>query len=118
MAGGGRVEPRTARIAQRVRGILRVMTPLMERNVGDADGGSRLASGHRPRFGTRSIGSLLVMRLLLIANGVTLVAIGSLYLAYGSRPGGLLVGGGLIGASVLLFACVPLTDPYRRPRRR
>jgi hypothetical protein len=74
--------------------------------------------GHRGRFGTRSIGSLLVMRFLLIANGLTLVTIGSLYVVYGAKPGGFIVGGALIGASVLLFCCVRLTDPYRPSKRR
>ncbi len=59
-----------------------------------------------------------MVRLLLIANGLTLVAIGSLYVAYGARPSGFVVGGVLIGVSVLLFCCVPLTDPYRRAHRR
>jgi hypothetical protein len=60
---------------------------------------------------------LLVLRLLLIANGLTLLAIGALYAVYGSRPAGLAVGIGLVAAGLGLFACVPLTDPYRRRRR-
>jgi hypothetical protein len=64
----------------------------------------------------RSIGALLAIRFLLIANGLTLLAIGGLYAIYAARPGGLVVGGILAGVSALLFACVRLTDPYRRPR--
>jgi hypothetical protein len=64
--------------------------------------------------GSRSIGALLVVRLLLISNGVILVAIGVLYALYGSRPAGLVVGGLLSALGLGLFACVPLTDPYRR----
>lgn len=66
----------------------------------------------------RSIGSLLVVRFLLIGNGTVLLAIGVLYLVYGGRPGGLVVGGLLVSAAVGLFACVRLTDPYRRRGRR
>jgi hypothetical protein len=85
----------------------------------DVEHAKRLrSSGRRSGFGTRSVGSLLVIRFLLIANGVTLLAVGSLYVAYGTRPGGFAVGGVLIGASVLLFCCVRLTDPYRSARRR
>ena len=76
------------------------------------------AHGRRRRFATRSIGSLLVLRFLLIANALTLLAIGCLYTVYGARPGGLIVGGVLLGTALLLLCCVPLTDPYRRSRRR
>lgn len=68
------------------------------------------------RSAERAIGGLLVLRLLLIANGLTLLAIGALYAVYGSRPTGLAVGIGLVAAGLGLFACVPLTDPYRRRR--
>jgi len=54
----------------------------------------------------------------LIANGLTLLTVGVLYLVYGSRPSGLAVGGILIAAAVLLVSCLPLTDPYRHERRR
>lgn len=70
----------------------------------------------RSRSGGRAIGGLLVLRLLLIANGLVLLAIGALYVVYGSRPAGLGVGIGLAAAGLGLFACVPLTDPYRRRR--
>jgi hypothetical protein len=70
---------------------------------------------HRLRLrGSRSIGALLVIRVLLMANGVILVAIGALYALYGSRPAGLVVGGLLVALGLGLWACVPLTDPYRR----
>jgi hypothetical protein len=73
--------------------------------------GPRVA--RRRRFGTRSIGSLLVLRFLLIANALTLIAVGLLYVVYGAKPGGFIVGGVLIGASLLLVCCIPLTNPYR-----
>jgi hypothetical protein len=59
-----------------------------------------------------------VVRFLLVANGLTLLTIGGLYLAYGGKPRGFIAAGVLIGGAVLLFCCVPLTDPYRRPKRR
>jgi hypothetical protein len=71
----------------------------------------------RPRFSTRSVASLLVIRLLLIANSVTLLTIGALYLGYGSKPGGYVVGGVLIAVAALLLCCIPVTDPYRSRRR-
>ena len=72
---------------------------------------------HRRLAGGRSIGALLVIRVLLVANGLILLAVGGLYVVYGSKPGGLVAGGFLIAVAVALFCCVPLTDPYRRPRR-
>jgi hypothetical protein len=72
----------------------------------------------RRRLGARSIGGLLVIRFLLVANSIALLAIGALYLLYGARPAGLVVGGVLLGAALALLGCVPLTDPYRAPRRR
>ena len=60
-----------------------------------------------------------MIRFLLISNGVILLAIGALYAAYGAKPAGYVIGGVLGGVSLLLFACVPLTDPYRHePRGR
>ena len=80
----------------------------------------RLTAGPRTDPGRsrsrRTIGGLLVLRLLLIANGLILIAIGALYAVYGSRPAGLAVGIMLVAAGLGLFACVPLTDPYRRRR--
>jgi NADH:ubiquinone oxidoreductase subunit 6 (subunit J) len=54
----------------------------------------------------------------LVANGLTLLTVGGLYLAYGAKPRGFIAAGVLIGAAVVLFCCLPLTDPYRRPKRR
>ena len=65
---------------------------------------------------TRSVGGLFVVRLLLIGNGLVLLAVGALYAIFGSRPAGLAVGGVLAAVAFALFACVPLTDPYRRRR--
>jgi hypothetical protein len=88
------------------------------RSPGKSPGYDPVTSAVRHSRGSRSIGALLVVRLLLVGNGVALLAIGALYLTYGSRPGGAIVGGVLISASLALFACVPLTNPYRTRRRR
>lgn len=55
-------------------------------------------------------------RFLLIANGIVLLAVGVLYLVYGSHPGGVIFGALLVVAALALFGCVPLTDPYRHRR--
>ena len=66
----------------------------------------------------RRLGTLLVLRVLLVSNTLILVAVGGLSLAYVDRPAGVIgaalcwvVAGGLLGL-------LPLTDPYRVPRRR
>ena len=53
---------------------------------------------------------LLVMRLLLVSNGVLLGAIAVLYAVFGTYVVSAVVG----AASLILWALVPLTDPYRR----
>ena len=63
-----------------------------------------------------SVRGLLVMRVLMVSNCVILAAVGALYLAFGARPGGYLVGGVLGGAAAGLWALIPLTDPYRSER--
>jgi hypothetical protein len=62
---------------------------------------------------TRRLQALLVVRLLLLANGCVLGAIAALYLVFGERPAGLVVGGVLGAVAAGLFACVPLTNPDR-----
>jgi hypothetical protein len=61
----------------------------------------------------RSFQALLVMRFLLISNGMILAAFGGLYAAFGSRPAGYIVGGILGVVALGLWMAVPLTDPYR-----
>jgi hypothetical protein len=70
------------------------------------------------RGGPPSIGTLFVLRLLLIANALTLIAVAGLYLAYGSRPASFFVGGALLGFAAILLCFLPFTDPYRRDRGR
>ena len=62
--------------------------------------------------------TLLVMRFLLMSNGVILGGFGLLYLGFGSRPSGYIIGGVLCGVAVALWLAIPLTDPYRDERTR
>jgi hypothetical protein len=64
----------------------------------------------------RSLHGLLVVRTMLITNGALLALIGALYAVFGGRPSGYIVGGVLGAAAVVLWALVPLTDPYRSDR--
>jgi len=64
----------------------------------------------------RSFQSLLVMRFLLVSNGIILAAFGGLYAVFGSRPTGYIVGGVLGAVAVGLWMAVPFTDPYRGER--
>ena len=59
----------------------------------------------------------LVLRSLLVANGVLLLVLGGLAMAYVDHPPGYLVATALWLAAIGLFALVPLTDPYRHERR-
>ncbi len=68
-----------------------------------------------------SVASLLVVRYLLISNGLLLIAVGFVSLLYVERPAGILLGAGFWLIAGLLFGGVPRTDPYRHervPRRR
>ena len=57
---------------------------------------------------------MLVVRTLMIANGAVLALFGALYLAFGSRPTGWIVGG-VLGATLL--ALVAGTLPAQRAAR-
>jgi hypothetical protein len=63
-----------------------------------------------------SVQGLLVMRFLLVSNAIVLGIVAGLYVAFGARPGGYVVGGVLGGIAVGLVAAVPFTDPYRSER--
>ena len=65
---------------------------------------------------SRSIRAALVVRTLLIANGALLAVFSALYLLFGSRPAGWVIGGVLGAAALGLWSAVPLTDPYRSDR--
>lgn len=70
----------------------------------------------RRRGGRPSLETLLVVRILIVSNGLVLTAIGVLYLVYGTQTGGAVAGGVLLAVAVGLFCCVPYTAPYRRRR--
>jgi hypothetical protein len=55
---------------------------------------------------------------ILIANVLVLITVGILFLVFAERPAGYVIGGVLWLVAVGLAACLPLTDPYRRERRR
>jgi hypothetical protein len=65
----------------------------------------------------RSATSLMVIRLLLVSNGILVSIVGLLCLLYVDRPSGLVLAGLAWAFAGVLFACVPLTDPYRREER-
>ena len=62
--------------------------------------------------------SLLVVRLLLIANVLVLAVVGGLWLAFASPPAGA-VGAALSwGVAALLLLLLPYTNPHRGDRSR
>ena len=66
----------------------------------------------------RRLHAMLVVRTLLIANGAVIALFSALYLTFGSRPTGWIVGGVLGAAAIGLWTAVPFTDPYRADRVR
>ena len=64
----------------------------------------------------RSAASLLVVRLILIANILILVAVGALFLLFAERPAGFFIGGVLWLVAAGLAFGLPLTNPYRHER--
>jgi hypothetical protein len=60
----------------------------------------------------------IVLRTLVLADGVLLAVLGGLALAYVQHPGGVYLAAGLWLASAIVFGLLPLTDPYRRDRHR
>jgi hypothetical protein len=82
---------------------------------GEPDSEHQPASGGAPRWSRRrlSASSLLVIRILLVADGIILAVVGGISAAFVERPAGLVFAAGAWLASGLLFGSVPLTDPYR-----
>jgi hypothetical protein len=71
----------------------------------------------RPRRRRRlSPASLLVIRILLVADGLIVAVVGAISALYVERPAGLIFAGGAWLLAVILFGCVRLTDPYRHER--
>jgi hypothetical protein len=67
-------------------------------------------TGRRRTF---SVASLLVVRLLLIANAGLVVTVGFLCFLFVDRPAGYILAGLAWAFGGLLVGCLPLTDPYR-----
>jgi hypothetical protein len=62
---------------------------------------------------TRSVPSLLVERLLLIANARLVGTVGLIRFLFVERPVGLILAGLAWAFAGLLVGCLPLTEPYR-----
>jgi hypothetical protein len=72
---------------------------------------TRWATAQRPA-------TLLVVRVLIVANAVLLGVVGALYLFFAERPSGLVVTAVTWVAAAVLLALVPFTNPRRgRPER-
>ena len=110
--------------AQRVPGPATEPGPAPDGDAGDylatgePGGDHEPVSGRAPRRSRRrlSASSLLVIRILLVADGFILAVVGGISAAFVERPAGVLFAGGAWLASGVLFGCVPFTDPYRHER--
>jgi hypothetical protein len=74
----------------------------------------RRRRGRRRRWSTSS---LLVLRVLLLADGLIVAVVGGIAALFVERPAGLVVAFGAWILAGILFCCLPLTDPYRREDR-
>ncbi len=63
----------------------------------------------------RSIGALLVLRVLLVSNVVLLTAVGGLCFVYYERPEAYVFAGSAWFVAAVLVSLVRFTDPYRQP---
>jgi hypothetical protein len=57
--------------------------------------------------------ALMILRLLLVADGIIMAAVGIISLLFVDRPAGLVFTAGAWFLSLLLFGGVPFTDPHR-----
>jgi len=73
--------------------------------------------GRRRRRRGLSPGASVVLRALLLGNGVLLAVVGFLAAHYVTRPPGIVVGAAFWVGAVVLWSMLPLTDPYRHERR-
>jgi len=60
----------------------------------------------------------MVIRLLIVANTVVLVAVGALCLAFFSHPAGIVIAAVVWGLAAVLLGLVPYTNPHRGDRSR
>ena len=74
-----------------------------------------MSPGRRRRRWSAS--SLLVLRVLLLADAAVLFVVGGMAVAFVERPAGLVAAGCAWLLAGALLACLPLTDPYRHERR-
>ena len=81
------------------------------------NGRSVLGMGRRFRFRIGP-GASIVLRALLLANGVLLAVVGFMALRYVTRPPGVIVAFGFWIGAIVLWSLMPLTDPYRHERAR
>jgi hypothetical protein len=61
----------------------------------------------------RRLGTLFVLRLLLVSNAIVVTTIGGISLAFVERPAGIIGAAGCWLFAGCLLALVPYTDPYR-----
>jgi uncharacterized membrane protein YagU involved in acid resistance len=66
----------------------------------------------------RSIGALLGLRVILVANIILLAVLGLVFLLSYERPVGFVFGGLAWLVALVLVNFVRFTDPYRRARPR
>jgi hypothetical protein len=66
----------------------------------------------------RSIGTLIALRLVIIANVAIVFAVGALCIAYYERPQGYVIGAAAWCFGAALVSLIRFTDPYRAPRRK
>jgi hypothetical protein len=59
----------------------------------------------------------VVIRVLLVADALLVTVVGGIAAAFVERPAGWLIAGAAWLLGLVMFACVPLTDPYRHDER-
>jgi len=74
--------------------------------------------GHTQAMWHRSIGALLGLRVILVANIVLLTVLGVLFLMSYERPVAFVFAGLAWLAALVLVNFVRFTDPYARPRSK
>ena len=67
---------------------------------------------------TQSPVALMVIRLLLVANTIVLVAVGALCFVFFAHPGGIVIALAVWGVAAIFMGLVPYTNPLRGQDRR
>jgi hypothetical protein len=68
--------------------------------------------------GRLSPASLNVIRIVLVSDALLMGVLGALAAAFVDHPAGWFLAGGAWTVALVMFACLPLTDPYRYEERR